>query len=225
MSKRATVPTTVMSIRYLGSTTALLVLLSACSGSTEPEEEQPTNGISVVTGNNQTDEPGGTLPVSPTVQVVEDGQPVQGQTVSWSVTSGGGSISATASTTDSNGRTSVSWTLGPNEGANTIEASVAGADGSPVEFTATAEVQPAAPSVASVTVRDNSFNPSSVRLAAGGTVTWTFSGALGHNVTFSSGSSSSTQSSGTFQRAFPAAGSFNYRCTIHAGMSGTVTVE
>jgi plastocyanin len=78
-----------------------------------------------------------------------------------------------------------------------------------------------------VTVSDNSFGPSSIQVAPGTTVTWTWSqSATTHNVTFSSGSSSQNQGGGsTFSRAFPTAGTFTYQCTIHPGMSGTVTVQ
>ena len=73
---------------------------------------------------------------------------------------------------------------------------------------------------------DNFFNPTSQRVAVGGTVTWTWAGQIGHNVTFSSGMNSSTQSAGTFDRDFPDAGAFDYLCTIHgASMSGTIVVE
>jgi plastocyanin len=207
-----------------GSAVLCFALVSACSQSTEPEQEL-ADGLSLVSGNNQTAAPGAILPLSPTVQVAQDGEPVQGQSVSWTVTAGGGTVNATETTTDNAGRTSTTWTLGPNEGNNRVEASVPGMVGSPVQFSATGFVQPPAPSVVSVTVEDFAFDPSSARLAAGGSVTWTFSGGVAHNVTFNSGSSSPTQGSGTFSRTFSATGSFSYRCTIHAEMSGTINVE
>ena len=76
-----------------------------------------------------------------------------------------------------------------------------------------------------VAVADNNFNPSSTTVAVGTTVTWTWTGASRHNVTFDDGPKSADQSSGTFTRAFTAAGTYNYHCTIHGtAMSGTVTV-
>ena len=78
----------------------------------------------------------------------------------------------------------------------------------------------------SITVRDNSFSPSATTVPVGSTVTWTWAGSAPHNVTFSDGTASSTQASGTFQHAFATAGTFAYHCTIHgAAMSGTVTVQ
>ena len=105
-----------------------------------------------------------------------------------------------------------------------MTAAVTGATGSPQTFTATGEAPP--PAAAAVSVEDNFFDPSSARVAVGGTVTWTWNGAFNHNVTFASGTNSATQASGTFVRDFPTAGSFAYSCTIHgAAMSGTIVVE
>jgi plastocyanin len=78
----------------------------------------------------------------------------------------------------------------------------------------------------SITVADNSFTPSETTVSVGTTVTWTWNASTQHNVTFNDGSASATQASGTFARAFNAAGTYNYHCTIHgASMSGSVTVK
>jgi len=82
-----------------------------------------------------------------------------------------------------------------------------------------------------VDVKDNSFSPGSVSVAAGTTVTWTWKGSATHNVTWVGGSpaASATQSSGTYQRTFATAGTFEYYCTIHgtptSGMRGSITVQ
>ena len=77
-----------------------------------------------------------------------------------------------------------------------------------------------------VTVADNSFTPNATTVVPGTTVTWTWAGAVQHNVTFDDGTASITQRSGTFARTFSTAGTFPYHCTIHgAAMSGTVTVR
>ena len=79
----------------------------------------------------------------------------------------------------------------------------------------------------SVRVNDNSFTPAATTVPRGTTVTWTWAGSNPHNVTFGTGTeNSATQSSGTFARTFAAAGTYDYRCTVHgASMSGTVTVQ
>ena len=77
----------------------------------------------------------------------------------------------------------------------------------------------------SIAVNDNSFAPANTTVAPGTTVTWTWAGSGTHNVSFTDGVASPNRSSGTFQRTFATAGVFNYSCTLHAGMSGRVTVQ
>jgi plastocyanin len=72
---------------------------------------------------------------------------------------------------------------------------------------------------------DNDFNPSTVTVAVGGTVTWTNSGSAQHNVTGSTFASTNLNPNTTYQRTFTQAGTVNYSCTLHAGMSGTVVVQ
>ena len=77
-----------------------------------------------------------------------------------------------------------------------------------------------------ISVIDNSFSPAATTVPVGTTVTWTWNGANQHNVTFDDGTKSATQSAGTFDRKFDAAGTYKYHCTIHGtAMSGTVTVQ
>jgi plastocyanin len=74
----------------------------------------------------------------------------------------------------------------------------------------------------------NAFNPASLTVAKGTTVTFTFQ-AVEHNVTFANvtgapaniGNTAST----SVTRVFATAGTFGYQCTIHSGMQGTVTVN
>jgi plastocyanin len=75
----------------------------------------------------------------------------------------------------------------------------------------------------------NTFDPNSISIGVGGTITWAFA-ATGHNVTFNAvagrpadigGSNSSTNIS----RTFGTIGTFGYQCTLHPGMTGTVIVQ
>ena len=76
-----------------------------------------------------------------------------------------------------------------------------------------------------ISVTNNAFTPATLNVAANTTVTWVWnSSGIEHNVTFQSEPSSVNRGSGSFARPFPAAGSFSYVCTIHAGMSGVVNV-
>ena len=88
----------------------------------------------------------------------------------------------------------------------------------------------AAPSVGSATVTtpNETFTPPLVTIAAGSAVTWQFSGAL-HNVTFGTlkpagGDIPNTAAGNAVARTFATAGTYNYECTRHGGMTGQVVV-
>jgi len=74
------------------------------------------------------------------------GAPVADVLVSWSVTSGGGSVSSASTTTDGAGQASVRWTLGTiaGQGRDSVTAVAADLSGSPLTFTATAQPGPPA---------------------------------------------------------------------------------
>ncbi len=206
----------------------MMGLMAGCGGDDNTTGPTPQTAVALQSGDGQTQTVGQALASPVVVRVSRDGQALPGATVSWSVTAGGGSVNPASSTTDGSGLASTTWTLGPAVGANTLEAAVSGATNSPVSFSASGE-SATLPTTASVTVGagGNNFSPTSVSIATGGEVTWTWAaGSVDHNVTFSSGSNSATQDGGTFQRTFPTAGSFDYLCTIHgAAMSGTVVVQ
>jgi plastocyanin len=83
------------------------------------------------------------------------------------------------------------------------------------------------PTEATVNMVDNAFVPPSVTIAAGGTVTWVNTGSTTHNSTGPGAAwmSADLLPGATFEREFPATGTFNYQCTLHPGMTGTVIVQ
>jgi len=78
------------------------------------------------------------------------------------------------------------------------------------------------------------FLPQSVTIKAGGTVTWSFQ-SLAHTVTFNQpappgtpadlGTVAAPYSNTMISRVFTTAGTFNYHCSIHPGMTGVVIVQ
>ncbi|HEV2146740.1 MAG TPA: Ig-like domain-containing protein, partial [Longimicrobiaceae bacterium] len=107
--------------------------------------------ISKAGGDGQTAPAGSVLPAPLTVKVTDaGGNAVPGAAVSWSVGSGGGSLSPASSVTDASGQASATWTLGAAAGANTATASVGGL--AAVTFGATATSGPPDPNVARVQV-------------------------------------------------------------------------
>ena len=87
-------------------------------------------------GDRQTGAPGHALPNQLRVLVTIDGEPQENVTVTWSTT--GGSVAPTSVATDAEGISATTWTLGPTAGAQTAQATLEGATGSPVSFSATA---------------------------------------------------------------------------------------
>lgn len=75
-----------------------------------------------------------------------------------------------------------------------------------------------------VTVVDNDFEPAALEVNAGETVTWRWDARASHDVV-GDGFESEVQDSGTFEHTFEEPGEYDYRCTLHGGMDGTVVVE
>lgn len=109
-------------------------------------------------------------------------------------------------------------------GAATVTVSVQTPDG---VVTASVPLTIGFATFADMKVEDFQFTPLSVDIAAGGQVRWTWTGTQIHNVTSNNSGplSSPTQASGTYAVTFPTPGRFDFHCTIHPFMTGTVIVH
>ena len=125
--------------------------------------EQTAHSLTKVSGDGQGGLVGEQLAKPFVVSVLDqDGSAFAGAVVTFSVTAGGGTLSAATVTTDANGRAATRLTLGSQPGTNTVEATVEGLE--PETFTATAVVQ-TAHTLAKVS-GDNQESPASTQLAA-----------------------------------------------------------
>lgn len=112
-----------------------------------------------------------------------------------------------------------------------------GATGASVEVTANAQAvvppfvmrrtEPGGSDVTVINMVDNSFSPGTVTVPTGRLVRWVNTGGTFHNSTGPGGawSSGDVAPGSSFERQFNTAGTFTYTCTLHPGMSGTVTVQ
>jgi plastocyanin len=77
------------------------------------------------------------------------------------------------------------------------------------------------------TLGDRAFNPDTLDVPAGTTITWTNGDSVAHTSTSNMpGWNSGTISpNGRFSVAMNTPGTFQYHCTIHPGMVGTVVVH
>jgi hypothetical protein len=105
---------------------AVALGISACGGD---DLSLPSDAGSVrlelIHGNEQSAPVGERLPDSLVIRLVDGhGEGIAGETVTWVVSDGGGSVTPRSSTTDSAGFAVARWTLGPSTGPNTLDAVV-----------------------------------------------------------------------------------------------------
>lgn len=128
---------------------AVASLVSGCGGDggSDAGTPPPTTAIAKPASNSgdaQSGPVGQPLTNPLQVLVTETGSPAAGVTVAWSAATGSGSLAPASAVTDANGIATSSWTLGTVSGAQTAQATLTGAAGSPVSFTATGSPGPAA---------------------------------------------------------------------------------
>jgi plastocyanin len=79
-----------------------------------------------------------------------------------------------------------------------------------------------------VTIHDMLFAPSQITVKKGTKVTWKNDDSVAHTVTADSGSgpnSDSIDPGSSYSYTFDTAGSFQYHCTFHSAMHGTIVVQ
>lgn len=222
-------------VLVLGS---LVWLGAACSGDDQGPSEPPLviEKPATKSGDGQTGPVGIALGNPLRILITREGEPVEGVNVSWSAGQGG-SISD-AQESDELGIATAVWTLGPDEGVQVATAEVDGATNSPLSFSATAEAAEPPPPPPGVTVQvrpDNTFEPSTVTIQPGESVTWEWEEGSGRHNVVPDGEEpapSGILSEGplTYTYTFDTPGTYRYYCVAHGapggiGMSGTVVVQ
>ncbi|HET7462354.1 MAG TPA: leishmanolysin-related zinc metalloendopeptidase [Longimicrobium sp.] len=118
---------------------AVTASTGSVSGNASVTVAQVAVQVQKFSGDTQTGTINGALAVPVRVKLVDRlGQGIAGKTVSFAVTTGGGSLSAASAVTEADGTAAVTWTLGGNLGAQSVTATFAGAALTPAVFTATA---------------------------------------------------------------------------------------
>lgn len=103
---------------------------------------------------------------------------------------------------------------------------VLAACGVPVTQTPTSTA-PVTGSNVEITISGFKFDPATVTVAVGTTVTWTNQDSANHIVVADDGSwkSGSLGKGATFSFSFDKAGTYTYICSIHPSMKGTIIVK
>jgi plastocyanin len=80
-----------------------------------------------------------------------------------------------------------------------------------------------------VTIQNFAFSPSDIAVKVGAEVTWTNNDTAPHTITETDGqtgpSSETVNKGSSYSFTFSKAGTYHYHCSIHTGMTGTVTVS
>jgi plastocyanin len=76
-------------------------------------------------------------------------------------------------------------------------------------------------------MKDMTFDPATVTIKTGESVTWTNEDSVTHTVVGDNGEfqSGDLADGATFSFTFDTAGTYTYHCSIHPSMKGTVVVE
>lgn len=135
-------------------TAQVIATSGKATGNASVTVAQTAAQAAAASGGAQSGTAGQTL-AAPLVVLVNDAgsHPAAGISVTFAVTSGGGTVGSPTATTDATGHAQTSWTLGTGTGSQTVTATVSGAAGSPVTFFATAAA--AAASVVTKLAGDN----------------------------------------------------------------------
>ena len=113
----------------------------------------------------------------------------------------------------SSNKSSSSSTPAPNPPASTSSASGSGSSSSS--------------GTVKISMKNIAFNPNNVTVKVGQKVVWTNDDSVSHNVVAQSGASFQSNvfnQGGTYSFTPKKAGTIQYVCTIHPGMTGTITV-
>ncbi len=123
---------------------------------------------------------------------------------------------------NNSGYSGVAWLHDNGDGTTTVYVFLT------EEYGPAEEATPAAGAAGetAVTIQGFAFNPPTIEVAAGTTVTWTNMDSAPHTVTSSGNFQSGRLDQGaTFQHTFDMPGTYDYFCEYHANMKGQVIVK
>ncbi len=128
-STSSTTTTTSTPTSSTTTTTTTTTTATTPTSSTTTTTSLVATTLSKISGDGQQGSVGQPL-ANPFVVEVQDqnGNPLQGTTVIFAVTAGGGTLSIITATTDANGQVQTTLTLGPMLGTNTVQAGAPGID-------------------------------------------------------------------------------------------------
>lgn len=76
-----------------------------------------------------------------------------------------------------------------------------------------------------INIQNFSFNPATLTVKMGDTVTWTNNDSANHQIRSDMFNSAPLSNGQTYSFTFKTAGTYNYSCAIHPSMTGTIIVQ
>jgi hypothetical protein len=112
--------------RWLAPALGGALLLSSAACNNDDVTALTFAAITVSSGNGQTGVAGQPLAQPIVVHVADqDGAVIANALVNWTVLFGGGSVGAPSTQTNANGNASITWTMGPAAGVDSLRATIA----------------------------------------------------------------------------------------------------
>lgn len=207
----------------LRSHALLAVLLLAACGGGDGGPTQPNNNTQTGTVQGSVQDQTGAAVPNASVALRATGQTTRNTTTSAAGSYTFTNVAAgawTVAVTPPSG-----YSLGSNAGTSAVTVVAGQQVGVPAIVVTKQTTGGPAPQFAEVSMANTAFNPQQVEVAVGGTVRFVNNDAVQHNATaaaFSTGNLNGGQSS---EQRMNSAGTFQYSCTLHAGMSGTIVVR
>lgn len=132
-----------VSATVLLSAAAILTIGCSSEPTSTPPGEMAIALAPTASGDGQSGTVGAVLGGNLRVLVTRDGLPASGVSVNWAAGAGSGTVAPAVATTDGAGIALAIWTMPTTSGSMSATATLSGAEGSPVAFTAQATAGPA----------------------------------------------------------------------------------
>ena len=117
------------------------------------------------------------------------------------------------------------YSLGTNGGTSAVTVVAGQQVGVPAIVVTKQATGGPAPQFAEVSMANTAFSPQQVEVRVGGSVRWVNNDAVQHNATGAQFQTPNLNPGQSSEQTMNAAGTFQYSCTLHSGMNGTIVVR
>ena len=117
------------------------------------------------------------------------------------------------------------YSLGTSAGTSAVTVTAGQQVGVPAIIVTKQATGGPAPAFAEVSMANTAFSPQQVEVRVGGIVRWVNNDGVQHNATGAQFQTPNLNPGQSSEQTMNAAGTFQYSCTLHSGMSGSIVVR